>query len=467
MRWAERATPVRMSRVAIVAPTRRWRATLAAVADAGMVEPDARPGTPAGPAAERLAEARRADPGAPAAAARLARGTPDLDRLVDDGHLDLLAGEAELERVSAAAVRRGEVTAAVGWAPTAHVAAIEARLRPLGGALVELPRPRLADPPTVLRPSRAAAFRPLVDTYATVPYRDVDPTPFAAAAYVVMFGMMFGDVGDGLLLVAAALALRAGALPALARLRPVWPMVLALGLSSCAFGLLFGELFGPTGVLPVLWISPLDEPLTLLVAGIGVGAVLLGVSYVLGTVNRWREGGPALALYAPTGIAGASLFLALGLVAAGVWFGQDLLWVAGAALGAVGLGLAFVGLLAEAGPGPGGVAQAVIELFDTVLRLLSNVVSFARLAAFGLTHAALGLVVWDATTALWDGAWALLAVVVFVVGRALTFALEALVAGVQALRLEYYELFSRVFVAEGRPFRPWHVPIDRSGEAPC
>ena len=109
----------------------------------------------------------------------------------------------------------------------------------------------------------------------------------------------------------------------------------------------------------------------------------------------------------------------------------------------------------------------MVELFDTVLRLFSNLVSFARLAAFGLTHAALGLVIWNATTSLWNGAWAVLAVIVFVIGNAVAFALEALVAGVQALRLEYYELFSRVFVAEGRPFRPWQVPFDPVEEMSC
>jgi V/A-type H+-transporting ATPase subunit I len=73
-----------------------------------------------------------------------------------------------------------------------------------------------------------------------------------------------------------------------------------------------------------------------------------------------------------------------------------------------------------------------------------------------LTHAALLTVVWNGTTALWGPDWrAAAAVLVFVVGNAVTFALEALVAGIQALRLEYYELFSRVFQAEGRPFRPW------------
>jgi len=111
----------------------------------------------------------------------------------------------------------------------------------------------------------------------------------------------------------------------------------------------------------------------------------------------------------------------------------------------------------------------VIETFDVIIRIGSNVVSFARLAAFGLTHAVLTGIVWAATAGLWSGSAAgmLAAVVVFAVGNALAFSLEALVAGVQALRLEYYELFSRVFQKEGRPFHPWHVPTDAIGEAPC
>ena len=107
-----------------------------------------------------------------------------------------------------------------------------------------------------------------------------------------------------------------------------------------------------------------------------------------------------------------------------------------------------------------GSMQASVEAFDFVVRLGSNVVSFTRLAAFGLTHAALGLLVWEGTRALWDrgGLLAVAGVVLFAAGTALAFSLEALVAAIQALRLEYYELFSRVFVAQGRPFRPWHVP---------
>lgn len=105
--------------------------------------------------------------------------------------------------------------------------------------------------------------------------------------------------------------------------------------------------------------------------------------------------------------------------------------------------------------------EAVVGLFDVVISLASNIVSFARLAAFGLVHAAIGTVVWTATTGLWGGGLgaSMAAVLVFVLGNALAFALEALVAAVQALRLEYYELFSRVFEGEGRPFRPWHASV--------
>ncbi|HEY5386071.1 MAG TPA: V-type ATPase 116kDa subunit family protein, partial [Acidimicrobiales bacterium] len=110
-----------------------------------------------------------------------------------------------------------------------------------------------------------------------------------------------------------------------------------------------------------------------------------------------------------------------------------------------------------------------VEMFDAVLRIGTNTVSFARLAAFGLTHAALGGIVWSGTTGLWHRgpALRLLAAAVFVAGNAVAFALEGLVAGVQALRLEYYELFSRIFTAEGRQFRPWRVPTLSMKETPC
>jgi V/A-type H+/Na+-transporting ATPase subunit I len=229
------------------------------------------------------------------------------------------------------------------------------------------------------------------------------------------------------------------------------------------FGVLYGEFFGPTG-LSALWLSPLGQPVTLLLAAAGFGAVLLAGAYALGTINRWREGGWRAALYAPSGIAGCCLFLGAAAGAAG-WHFHQVGWLApGGLLALAGLGLAFAGSLAEAGRGGTAITQASVELFDMVVRLGSNAVSFTRLAAFGLTHAALGLLVFEGTRALWHrgGVFAVAGVLVFAAGTALAFSLEALVAAIQALRLEYYEMFSRVFVTQGEPFQPWHVPMARA-----
>jgi V/A-type H+-transporting ATPase subunit I len=265
-----------------------------------------------------------------------------------------------------------------------------------------------------------------------------------------------------------AVLARAGRPHILARLRPAAPVVAAAGGASMLAGAAYGEFFGPTGVVPALWLAPLEEPLRLLLAGLAVGALLLAVAYGIGTANRVREGGWTYALYAPSGLAGATLFLGGGVVVAGLLDGSEWLVTVGVLVAVLGLSLSFVGLYVASGRGGSGVAEAMVELVDLVVRLGSNVVSFARLAAFGLTHAALGAVVWGATAALWlrGGAAVLAAVLVFVLGNAVAFALEALVAAVQALRLEYYELFSRVFEGQGRPFRPWHLPVD-TGPSPA
>jgi V/A-type H+-transporting ATPase subunit I len=466
MSSSDRITPVTMRRVALVAPTVALRDLLVRVADAGVVEVDVPPSpdTTPGPAATALQRLSAARAGPITALAQPA--APDVAALEEQQDAAALAAEAELERVGAAAVSSRYASALAGWMPADEIDALANRLLPVGGAVVPLPAPRGAQPPTLLRRKEQRPFTTLVETYTTVPYADLDPTLFAATAYVVMFGLMFGDVGHGLLLVALGLLARFGRGRRVRRLRPASSVVIAAGAAASAAGLAYGEFFGPTHVVPTLWLSPLDDPVRLLVGGLAVGAVLLALAYAIGTVNRVREGGWSYAVYAPSGLAGATLFLGLGLVVAGVLTGSGWLVGGAVAVSGTGLTLAFVGLYVGAGRGGSAAVQAVVELLDLVVRLGSNVVSFARLAAFGLTHAALGSVVWQATASLWGRSVAasFAAVVVFVAGNVIAFALEALVAAVQALRLEYYELFSRVFELEGRPFRPWHLPLAASPE---
>jgi V/A-type H+-transporting ATPase subunit I len=388
---------------------------------------------------------------------------PDLDRLERDGRSDLMAGEADLADLVAQATVRGEVSALVGWAPAAAMPALAETLAEVGAAAAPLARPRGVDPPTAGAPTAARrSFAPLVDAYATAPYADVDPSVLAGLSYAVMFGAMFGDVGHGAILLGAALLIRAGRPRRLAALRPHWTFIALAGAAAAVFGFAYGECFGPTGLVPRGLIAPMQQPVALLVAGIFVGVMLLAGAYALAIIDRVREGGLAVALYAPGGIAGALLFAGLGLGVAAAYWTRWWLGVAAGLLALAGLVLSYVGLFVSSGGGGAGAVQAGVETFDLIVRLGANVLSFARLAAFGLTHAVIGWIVWTATTGLWSRgpAGAAGAVLVFVIGNAVAFGLEGLVAAVQALRLEYYELFSRVFQAEGRPFRPWHVAVE-------
>jgi V/A-type H+-transporting ATPase subunit I len=464
MPWRESLEPTRMRRIAVVAPQERLRNVLLTLASRGCVEPELLTG-PSTDAEAALARAQARLRGSPITPA-ISVDAPDLATLERAGDGGALAGEVELLKVDASAIREGPVAALVGWTPTSEFEALAEALASQGAALVTLAAPRGVQPPTMLRSTASSsAFQPLVNTYGTVPYADVNPSILAGVAYVVMFGMMFGDAGHGLLLllagVATAWAAR-GRLAALRKYRWTAPFLIGAGLASVGFGFAYGEAFGPTGLVPTLWLRPLDHATTLLAVSIAIGAVLLAVSYTLGAVNRFREGGITRSLVALSGIAGAALYLGLGVVGAGWYWHRSAIVLVGTALAALALALSFVGLFAEAGARAAAALEAGVELFDGLLRLGTNTVSFARLAAFGLTHAALCTLVWSGTADLWrrGGVFGVVgALLVFALGNALTFALEALVAGIQALRLEYYEIFSRVFTFEGREFHPWRVQV--------
>ena len=467
MELSERAFPVRMRRVAVVALAGRVREVLVALADAGTVDLAGPLGSGEGPALEALRRMESARHGGAQATPALARDPPDLEQLERRSARNLVAGEVEIERVRASAVHHGDFALFVGWAPQPALAQLAARLEALGASLVELRAPRGQQPPTLLAPAPAAEpFRPLVTTYGAVPYRDLDPTPFVAVTYCLMFGMMFGDVGDGLLIVLAALALRRARHPRLQALRKAWPMIAAPGAAAVVFGVLYGELFGPTKLLPTVWLSPLDSPTRLLAVAIVAGGCLLAAGYLIGIVNRWREGGAALALTAGSGVPGLTLLAGAALLGYGITAHVGLLETLGLALAVAAVVALAVGLRAEAGSGATGILEVLIGLLDALLRLFSNVFSFARLAAFGLMHAAIGQVVLHAAGSLTGTPIGdLAAAVAFTLGWAVAFALEGLVVAVQALRLEYYELFSRMFAGEGRPFTPFSLPLLSTEEA--
>jgi V/A-type H+-transporting ATPase subunit I len=452
--------PVPMSRVAVVAPKVRLRDALVSVAAAGTVELVGTLPAGGGEELEALRRVEQVDPALVDESACLSAAEVDVAHLEGARARGMLAGEVELGRRAAMARERGSFSVLVGWTPRRQVAGLEERLEAVGGGVVELQRPAWVDPPTYFSPTPVRrSFRPLVTTYGVTPFADVDPTPFAAISFVVMFGMMFGDVGHGLVLAALGLAARHARTGRLRPFRPLWPFLVACGLVAAVFGLLYGEAFGPTGLVPTLWLHPVDQPGQLLVVAIGVGVVVLAISHIYGIVNRWREAGPGSALLSQTGVAGLTTLLGASSAALGAYVDETVAVYAGLAVLVSGALLLAAGFVTAAGGGV-GLLQAGIELVDALVRIASNVLSFTRLAAFGLMHAALGAVVFHAARGLWGGlVGAILATAVFLAGNAVAFSLELLVTGIQALRLEFYELFSRVFAGEGHPFLPWALPV--------
>ncbi|MHB8536978.1 MAG: V-type ATPase 116kDa subunit family protein [Candidatus Dormibacteria bacterium] len=450
------AGAVRMCRAALLIPDDRVREGLVEVARAGCVDFDE---APSAPESEVSAALRRLTAASVDGRSALARAPIDPAEMERAGRRDLLAGEQQLDRLAADAVRHAGIAAWIGWMPASAVGELSRRLEALGGAVVQLARPPWLEPPTQLAESLGRTrFHLLVDSFGVVPYADVDPTLFAAATYVLMFGMMFADAGHGAIV--ALLGLAAGLQRRWPSLRTAWVLISACGVSASVFGLVFGECFGPTGVVQPLWIRPLDNPELLLVVAVLFGSVLMTGSYAMGTINRYREGGWGRSLVAASGVAGFAIFASVGVLAAALLAHQIVLLAAGAVMGVLGLVLLTLGLRQEASSSGAAAAEIFVGIFDTVIRVGTNLVSFARLAAFGLVHAAIEGLVWSATSSLAGRGWlTIVSIVVFAAGNAVAFGLEGLVVAIQALRLEYYELFSRVFVGEGRRFHPWRLDI--------
>ena len=264
---------------------------------------------------------------------------------------------------------------------------------------------------------------------------EADPSMLLAIAVPLMFGYMFGDVGQGLLLAAAGWWYR--------KRFPVARLLMVGGLSATVFGFLFGSVFGIHGLLPALWLHPLDAPLSVLLAPLVGGALLLTLGLALdalaaawrGELQRWLLTDAALVVVY-LGLLSASIDTAGLYVAAG----GALAYCVGHALHAGRVGAAF---------------GAIGELLEKTVQILINTLSFARVGAFALAHAGLS----SAIVALMDAADSIVSkALVLVLGNLLVIVLEAMVVSIQTTRLVLFEFFTRFMQGQGRAFRPLPAP---------
>ncbi|MCG6940254.1 MAG: ATPase [Thiohalocapsa sp.] len=343
----------------------------------------------------------------------------------------------------------GHLAMLAGWVPARAVAKLDDRL---GASLalpfdmtVRNPRPdeRALVPTVPARSPLLAPFTTLVKQYGIPQYGEIDPTPLFAVTFLLMFGMMFGDVGHGAVIALTAFLFRR-------KLKGFAWLGIALGLSSMLFGFVFGSVFGVEDWLPALWMSPLHDPILMLKVALGWGIAFIIVACLLGIYNRVVTGNIEGAIFAPHGAVNLLFYLGFlvggyGLATAGRFGWVPMLAVVGA-LSA----LAVYQWRHLTGPIAEKALIVFIETLDTVIVYLSNTLSFLRVSAFSLNHAALAIAIFT----LADMLGTVGTVITLILGNLFILVLEGGIVMIQVMRLEYYEGFSRYFSGDGHEFTP-------------
>lgn len=334
--------------------------------------------------------------------------------------------------------------------------------------------PAKKKPPTKLcNPKLFKPFEMYVKMYGLPAYNELDPTWFVAITYSFIFGAMFGDVGQGLVLFLGGLLLYKTKHMDLAGI------ISCAGVFSTFFGFMYGSLFGFEEVLHAIWLKPMtqmmDVPLVgrlnaVFVIAIGFGMFLILVCMVFNIINSIRNKNVEKAWFDSNAVAGlvfyGSIVLTVGLFVSGKKLPATAVLIIMFAVPVLAMFLKepltnLVEKKAQIFPEQKGMffVQSFFELFEVMLSYLSNTLSFLRIGAFAVSHAAMMEVVLMLAGATEGGSpnW-----LVVILGNIFVCAMEGLIVGIQVLRLEYYEIFSRFYSGNGREFQPFMKAFRRS-----
>ncbi|HSR03293.1 MAG TPA: V-type ATPase 116kDa subunit family protein, partial [Proteiniclasticum sp.] len=321
-------------------------------------------------------------------------------------------------------------------------------------------------PPTKLKNGWfSEPFGMFVEMYGVANYKDIDPTPFVAITYTLLFGIMFGDVGQGLLLALL------GWLVYKFKGMKLGAVGIRIGISSAFFGLLYGSVFGNEHLLDPFYINVLGlsgkpihtmDPgftMTLLLSAIAIGSVLIITTIGINIYINYKRNHIVEMFLSHNGVAGIILYTFV-MAGAGLMLGGIINLFNPVTLTLfAGLPL-FLMFLKEPierrvhgekmfPDGFGGFfTEAFFELFEIILSYITNTMSYMRVAGFVLSHAGMMLVVSSLMEMTGNAG-----PVVFVFGNLFVMALEGLIVGIQVLRLEFYEMFSRYYTGDGIPFK--------------
>lgn len=325
----------------------------------------------------------------------------------------------------------------------------------------------LNGPPTKLKnPKLFKPFEMFIRMYGVPAYHELDPTILLSLTYAFLFGFMFGDAGQGLALLLGGLLLYKAKKVDLAAI------VSCCGFFSTIFGFLFGSVFGFENIIEPLWLRPASQMSTLpfigrlntvFIVAIALGMGLIVLTMILNIINGIRQRDPEEAWFDTNGLAGLVFYGSVLVTVLLFMNGQTL---PGAFVLTLMFGLplliiflkepltAIVTKQSKIMPESKVMffVQGFFEMFELLLSYFSNTLSFVRVGAFAVSHAAMMEVVLMLAGAESGGSpnW-----VVVIIGNLFVCAMEGLIVGIQVLRLQYYEIFSRFYKGTGREFKPY------------
>jgi V/A-type H+/Na+-transporting ATPase subunit I len=378
-----------------------------------------------------------------------------------------------------------------GWIPQDRQAAVEKGIRKASGGKCYLEwispdqgeAKKLSTPVAMKNPKALAPFEMLVRNYAVPEYGTVDPTPFVSVAYLCMFGLMFGDAGHGLVVALIGLL---GIFFAKKKKKGdnLFRLFVYCGCAAIVAGILFGSYFGHEW-FPPLWFDyhgivaghaehlsgAIHDIYDILGITIKFGMAVLGLGFVLNWVNLIHKKRFLPLLLDKGGLLGGWIYAA-GAWAAFYFVGHNYKGLPPTKLLFLILGIPTL-ILALKAPveyivhnpatrkkfGPLSLVDFFMEWIVEVLEIysgyLANTLSFMRVAGLGIAHVSLMAAFAQIARMITpEGPLSIWAIVILVLGNILVIALEGLSAGIQSLRLNYYEFFSKYFNGTGRAYNP-------------
>ena len=313
-------------------------------------------------------------------------------------------------------------------------------------------------------------FNMFVEMYGLPNYNGYNPTTFVAITYTLLFGIMFGDLGQGLLLALIGVYLDKK------KNFGLGAIMARIGVSSAVFGALYGSVFGFEEALDPLWektgipflpLKAMENTNVIIFGAVGIGAVIIMISILVNIIVKLRRRNYEDAVFSNNGLAGLAFFTATLLLVVGIVAGRQLV-PNGALIAVMAVTLVLMFFREPLGhwlshkhyemPELGDfIASNFFECFEFLLGYATNTLSFIRVGGFVFSHAGLMSVVMLLSDMIGKDHKS---VITIIIGNLFVMCLEGLIVGIQVLRLEFYEIFSRCYDGDGKPFTPISVTFD-------